>query len=128
MAIITCWECGHKLSNLAIICPECGFPVALLATSNKVRVKFSGDHIPGGPYGGRADLLIDGTAVGCVSSGSFDVMLAPGKHTLIFKPIEKVKGSMEIIQIPDDARFMYIAFGLSDNGKQFCIKYMRQEG
>ena len=128
MSMTTCLECGHEISNMAIICPNCGFPVALHSMNNKTRVRFSGDQIPGGIYGGKADLLIDGTAVGCVGGRDFDIMLTPGKHTLIFKPIEKVRESMEIMYIPEDARFLYVAFGLSPNGKQFCIKYVRQEG
>jgi len=28
MALISCKECGHKVSDLASACPECGAPVA----------------------------------------------------------------------------------------------------
>ena len=41
MAMIKCPECGKMVSNMAASCPGCGYPIAKLAPSGKVQIKFS---------------------------------------------------------------------------------------
>ena len=34
MALITCPECGNKVSDLAPMCPNCGYPIAAMCKGN----------------------------------------------------------------------------------------------
>ena len=38
MALITCPECGRKVSDMAAACPDCGYPIKSLRTDGKVRI------------------------------------------------------------------------------------------
>ena len=125
MAVIKCWECGHDVSHMAMICPNCGFPVMMLS-ADKVRIRFDAGHLPGN-FGGKADLIIDGNAVGCAGF-SFDILLSPGEHSLVFRGIDKVFDSKETLLIPDGVRFVRAYYGVKNNGKEFTIKYVRPEG
>lgn len=38
MSLITCPECGHSVSNMAISCPSCGYPMNLSTTSKLAKI------------------------------------------------------------------------------------------
>ena len=42
MALITCPECGKKVSDLAKTCPDCGYPIAAMKPSGTVKIKLKG--------------------------------------------------------------------------------------
>ena len=39
MALITCPECGRKVSDMATNCPDCGYPIAANKKDGKVRIR-----------------------------------------------------------------------------------------
>lgn len=39
MSLITCPDCGHKVSDLAVSCPECGRPVATMPKSTPSEIR-----------------------------------------------------------------------------------------
>ena len=41
MALITCPECGKKVSDLAKTCPDCGYPIAAMNPAGTVMIKFA---------------------------------------------------------------------------------------
>ncbi len=76
MALIKCPECGQEVSDRAVQCPRCAYPIAEMKTAGIVRIKmtvisqtvtarqkvtvFSGDHILWeGQTGQIAEIKID---------------------------------------------------------------------
>ena len=45
MALIECPECGRKVSSMAKVCPDCGYPIAEINPVGDVRIK----TLKGGP-------------------------------------------------------------------------------
>ncbi|MBQ6257295.1 MAG: zinc ribbon domain-containing protein [Clostridia bacterium] len=39
MALINCPECGKKVSDQAVACPDCGYPIAKANTKGTVLIK-----------------------------------------------------------------------------------------
>lgn len=43
MAMIECPECGRKVSSMAKVCPDCGYPIAENSPIGEVKIKISLD-------------------------------------------------------------------------------------
>ena len=72
MALITCPECGQKISDKAHVCISCGCPLKEVVTSGDVRIKMPNNIVEGwvGLFSSRRAAVID-------SSGT---LLWAGKH------------------------------------------------
>ena len=44
MALIQCPECAHEVSDQAVSCPNCGFPIAATPTSRTVHINITRDE------------------------------------------------------------------------------------
>ena len=103
MALITCPECGNRISNTAPNCPHCGW------TARKIRVRFFREPRLINGSGATANVIVNGNEAGTLGNkGSFDVTLRPGTHTITVETVAagmfalKKRHEAELV-IPEDA-------------------------
>ena len=128
MALIQCPECGREISSQAAACPHCGMPInatPAIPEVPKVRVAFRREkRFIGSAVSGQ--VVIDGTVAGAAGSGGgFEVMLAPGDHTVIFNASANWdfrivgRSDSQTLHVPDDAGSMTVTYGTRTDASNF---------
>lgn len=98
MALINCPECGRKVSDKAVACPDCGYPVAALNTGGATLIKIGDILSATGMTGAAARatttvLLLDYSTQAELSSGKIGsvikVKIDEPQHVIL-----RIKGFM----------------------------------
>ena len=104
MSLILCEECGKKISDMASVCPHCGFPVS---ASCEIHIKW--DNMKGNTYL-KTGVYVDGSFIKDMKcSEILDCAVKPGVHKIDLFFRQKCVIS-KTIDIPPIKKDEYIAF------------------